>query len=88
MSLQAILYRVFLGASLALSAPGLGAAVFDLNGDWSDSANPNGRWSYNDGAGPITVHQNSWFPAAYPIAQPAWAYNTGPDQGHIVAWFK
>lgn len=62
------------------------AVTFDLANDWSDSTNPNGSWSYNDGLGPITTHQSNWS-SGFSTPQPAWALaSSGP--GHIVSWFK
>ncbi len=58
--------------------------TYDIASDWSDTQNPNGLWSYNDGGGPIPNH----IPVDDPtFAQPRWAY-TGNGPGHIVMWLK
>lgn len=63
--------------------------VFDLGQDWSDTNNPNGPWSYNDGDGPITSHVSSWIPPEVgQNPQPAWAQTADQVPGHIVSWFK
>lgn len=62
------------------------AVTYNLADHWSDSSNPNGPWSYRDGAGPITTHQDDWA-SGFATDQPAWAAAaSGP--GHIVSWFK
>ncbi|MCZ7625536.1 MAG: PEP-CTERM sorting domain-containing protein [Candidatus Methylomirabilis sp.] len=61
------------------------AVTYNLAADWSDSSNPNGPWSYRDGAGAITTHQDNWSTFATP--QPAWAA-AATGSGHIVSWFK
>ena len=59
--------------------------TWDAKDNWSDTSNPNGQWSYCDGAGnPITVHQTAWLPGDLGINQPAWA----PSSGSIPGWFK
>lgn len=77
---NAILMVFLLGGGNSLQA-----ITYNLAADWSDVSNPNGVWSYNDGAGPITAHQASW--SSFPNPQPAWAYASG-GAGHIVSWFK
>jgi hypothetical protein len=59
--------------------------TYDLTADWSDTSNPNGVWSYNEGVNPLPstpLWQN---------VQPAWAYCcngiTG-GFGHVPAWVK
>lgn len=61
--------------------------IYDLSADWSDTANPNGVWSYNNSNGPITIHQSDWAPAPEWAGQDAWAV-TATGRGHIVAWLK
>lgn len=64
------------------------AVVYDLATDWSNEANPNGVWSYNDSNGPIVVHQTDWAPhETFWSGQNAWA-NAATGPGHIVAWLK
>ncbi|HEV2207862.1 MAG TPA: hypothetical protein VG167_03755 [Verrucomicrobiae bacterium] len=56
------------GALLAgLGAP-VKAASFALVNNWSDTQNPNGVWSYNQGNSPITVSQPLFW------GQVAWSY--------------
>ena len=60
---------------------------YNLVADWSDTANPNGVWSYNDGNGSIANHVSNYVPTNFPTAQPAWALaESGP--GHIVSWLR
>ncbi|PYT63153.1 MAG: hypothetical protein DMG35_05105, partial [Acidobacteria bacterium] len=60
--------------SLALqgAAP---SAVFSLSGNWSDTTNPNGPWSYNQGSTPLPLVSN-WTGAGSVFVgcnQSAWA---------------
>ena len=34
--------------------------IYDLSDDWSYSSNPNGAWSYNEGANPLTNIEYEW----------------------------
>lgn len=61
--------------------------VYNLAADWSDVANPNGVWSYNQGANPIPVNQSDYAPHFFLSPQPAWALATG-GLGHTPSWFK
>lgn len=64
------------------------ATTYDLVVDWSDSANPNGPWSYNEGANPLS-HVSGWQGLAgdFTSAQPAWA--RGPvGNTNLPCWFK
>lgn len=76
----------------ALAGIGSGRAQafsYDLRGDWSNTANPNLPWSYNDGAGPIPGHVSDYLPGAFSMPQPAWANATsGSNPGHIVSWLR
>ena len=45
-----------------------GGGTYDLNRDWSDTQNPNGVWSYNQGDVPISVFQQFWW------GQSGWGY--------------
>jgi hypothetical protein len=36
------------------------ATTYNLAADWSTSSNPNGAWSYNQGAAPLPLFQNNW----------------------------
>jgi hypothetical protein len=61
----------------------LTAAVYDLSSDWSNSSNPNGPWSYNQGSTPLRLVPNFNFDnTGQPSScnQPAWApSNAGGD---------
>jgi hypothetical protein len=51
------------------------AAVYDLSSDWSNSSNPNGPWSYNQGSTPLPLVPNFNFGNtgwASSCNQPAW----------------
>lgn len=61
-------------------------AQFDLTSQWSDTANPNGPWSYNQGISPLPA-QASWMPGSYPIPQPCWAVSA-TGLGHVPVWLK
>jgi hypothetical protein len=75
-----------------LAAPGA-AVTHDLAADWSDNQNPNGCWSYNYGATPLTPSVHPWAPWGFAgdSDQRAWAKGAGwgpPDPDHTPAWFK
>jgi hypothetical protein len=75
---------IFAALSLLLGGFGLSAEAitFDLAGDWSDSVNPNGPWSYNGiGGGPLAVHTTDWLPLEWGGAQPAWVSSAGAVPG-------
>src|SRR5688500_12505218 len=62
-------------ALLVLTLPANAATqVYDLNADWSDTANPNGPWSYR--AGPTIMHSQMDSPHVSP-GQPVWV---GPGE--------
>lgn len=65
-------------ACLALSAE---AISFDLAADWSDTANPTGPWSYNDGAAGLANHVADWLPGHFGGPQPAWAVSASGVPG-------
>jgi hypothetical protein len=67
------------------------ANIYDLAADWSDTANPNGPWSYNAAPGlPLTNHIADFDPtrSVFVSAQPAWAYTTWPNFEHIPHFLK
>ena len=74
---------------LLFSASGpASATIYDLAADWSDSANPHGPWSYNEGANPLP-HVSAWqgLSGDFTTAQPAWA--RGPvGNTNLPCWFK
>jgi hypothetical protein len=68
-----------------LILPGLATAtVYDLKTDWSNTSNPNGSWSYNQGVTPLPLITD-FFP---PEGQPAWSWVVWPNHGHTPIWLK
>ena len=65
------------------------AAVYDLKSDWSDTANPNGVWSYNEGADPLP-HQvwNGGTNSPPTNGQSVWAASDGSTAPFLPVWFK
>lgn len=60
--------------------------VHDLADDWSDTANPNGPWSYREGRNLLPQVQN-FDPATFKGPQPAWAKSeTGTDR--LPVWHR
>lgn len=57
--------------------------TYDLATDWSNTSNPNGVWSYNEGSNPLPF-QPEWEPSF----GPAWAYAPWPNFGHVPLWAK
>jgi hypothetical protein len=55
------------------------AVTYDLNADWSDSANPNGVWTYREGTNALS--------GDFVTAQPAWARNA-VGSSNLPPWFK
>jgi hypothetical protein len=47
------------GSFLLVSHAGAASMIWDLKADWSNSSNPNGPWSYNEGANPL-LYTASW----------------------------
>jgi len=71
---------------LTLTLPCLAAAtLYDLKNDWSDSANPNGPWSYNQGVTALPSISNFYPPQPN---QPAFAWVQWPGTGHTPIWLK
>jgi hypothetical protein len=66
------------------------ATTYDLKADWSDNQNPNGCWSYNYGATPLTPSVHPYAPWAFQGSsdQMAWAQDATSPEGHTPAWFK
>jgi len=68
-----------------LTWPGLaGAMVYDLKNDWSNTSNPNGLWSYNQGTTPLPLIAD-FFP---PEGQSAWTWVVWPNYGHTPILLK
>lgn len=65
--------HVFLLAMVAAFGSAYGA-VYDLNSDWSDSANPNGVWSYRQGTS-LLPHVDDWQHTfgGWNTPQPGWS---------------
>ena len=62
---------------------------WDLAGDWSDTQNPSGVWSYRDGSALLPIHAPAWqgLSGDFSTAQPAW--NTSAAQiSSLPACFK
>jgi hypothetical protein len=71
-----------------IGLPKVEAITYDLNADWSDSSNPNGVWSYNEGTNPLP-HQADWDPGDFTPAQPAWARSSSiTDHTFLPAWLR
>lgn len=86
-----MLKKLIAGISLALlqsfASPCsvLALPIWDLAADWSDSTNPNGVWSYNEGSNSL-AHVSDWQPGAFSTPQPAWAPSGGSNP-FLPAWF-
>lgn len=76
-------------AVLAMVCLGTARADFhDVKADWSDASNPNGVWSYCEGANPLP-HVTSWQSGlgGWSSAQPGWAESeNGSDR--LPFWFR
>lgn len=82
--------RFIVGAVLALAAA-RGASsddCWDLTEDFSDLANPNGVWSYNEGANPLP-HVDSWQSTlgGWAQPQPAYAYSENATN-RLPVWYQ
>ena len=60
--------------AVAPAVPAVAVTSYDLTADWSDSANPNGAWSYREGAN-LLPHVIAWqgLSGDFTSPQPAWA---------------
>lgn len=67
--------------ALGTVAASASATTFSVSGDWSNTMNPNGPWSYNQGSTPLPLvpDWNAGYTAFVGCNQPAWApsNNTG-----------
>jgi hypothetical protein len=65
-----------------------GAESYDLAADWSDAANPNGVWSYQEGANALP-HVDDWEAGtgAWSTPQPGFARSQS-DTDRIPFWFR
>lgn len=61
---------------------------WDLTADFSDSANPNGVWSYNEGANPLP-HVDSWQSSlgGWALPQPGFAYSEN-GTNRLPFWYR
>lgn len=65
----------------------VGAVTFDLKADWSSTTNPNGPWSYNQGAAALPLQNNYDSSNNFPNLH-AWAKAAFPSQGHVPVWLQ
>ena len=76
-------------SDVSISVNALGQVYsWSLKNDWSDAANPNGRWSYRQGT-QLLPHWGAWqqLSGDFTSAQPAWVpAETGNT--FLPAWFK
>lgn len=65
------------------------AQTYDLRGDWSEAANPNGVWSCNVNDIPLP-HVGAWDEPerTCTLPQPAWARAEFPPGAFLPAWFR
>ena len=68
------------------NAVGAKAQTWDLAADWSDATNPNGEWTYREGANALPSVPD-WTPLLSPVVQPAWAPSV-TSGNFLPAWFK
>ena len=62
---------------------------YSLVDDWSDSSNPNGVWSYNEGDTPLPYNLANWPLGAFGPTQTAWTKgNVNPQETYLPGWFK
>ena len=56
----------------------LALPVWDLTADWSDTANPDGAWTFRDGGVPLPAAVSAWqgLSNVFSTAQPAWTTST------------
>lgn len=74
-------------ATLLITVLSHASHAYDLRQDWSDSANPNGPWSYRVGT-TLLPHVPDWTAGVnFPAQQPAYLPSNSPG-GFLPAWFK
>lgn len=76
-------------AVVSLCAAGAaGSEMFDLKTDWSETANPNGRWSYLEGSNPLP-HVDAWqrVLGGWSTFQPGWA-RSEDGSNRLPFWFQ
>ena len=60
---------------------------FSLVDDWSNSVNPNGPWSYNEGSNPLKFNIANWPAGEFGSSQTAWA-NGNTTHDLVPGWMK
>jgi len=80
-SVTLFVFSLFLSSN-AWSAP----VIYDLAGGWSDATNPNGVWTYREGANALPSVSN-WTPLNSSVSQPAWA-PSATSGNFLPAWFQ
>ena len=80
-----VLFAILFAVSffIPFSFPHALAIVSDVSADWSDVANPNGFWSYNDGLGALPTNNPNWVG----LGNNAWSVSAS-GLGHIPSWGK
>lgn len=75
-------------AALAAASVPCRATGFDLTADWSDTQNPNGVWSCNEGPHPLP-HVAFWESSFgnWSVGQPGWAKSENGNN-RIPFWFR
>jgi len=84
---------LFVGVGVLIAANVTAASmIWDLKADWSNTSNPNGSWSYNEGANPLPFTsswslgpgQDGWGESSPPL--PFWfrANSAPPSQDYLV----
>src|SRR5580704_12506912 len=76
---------------LVCAAGTCGAATYNVTADWSNSANPNGPWSYNQGSTPLPFQSNLGAGTCFntaPGVTAGWAPGINFSQPCIPAFFK
>ena len=85
-TISAVSRAALLWVVVAGSASTCAAAVYDLKGDWSDAANPNGVWAYREGLNTLP-HVDNWPQLPGSPFQPAWS-RLGTNPNWLPTWFK
>ncbi len=84
-----VIRMVFLAGLLnVFGAPASGAASWNLQAEWSESANPHSVWSLNEGDNPlphIDWLERTW--GSYSAAQPGWA-RAEEAHNRLPVWFQ
>ena len=79
-----IFYTVVAVCSFSIFAP---AQTYDLGAQWSDTANPNGPWTYRQGGSALPLISNYSGGGSFGFTQPAWAPSN--NWGDLLpVWFK